>query len=152
MSKPITITVYGIPRPGGSKRGFIIRGGGRPDRIAMTDASGEKGKDWRGDVKHAALKVTKAVTPFPSGPLHLTVTFYMPRLKSHYKANNPEKGMRPDAPVYHTMKPDATKLLRSVEDALTGIVWKDDAQIAYQVVRKVYREQSGAEIVVEELT
>jgi Holliday junction resolvase RusA-like endonuclease len=34
--------------------------------------------------------------------------------------------------------PDATKLLRGLEDALTGVVWHDDAQIVSQHVEKRY--------------
>lgn len=54
--------------------------------------------------------------------------------------------------VIHTVKPDATKLWRSTEDALTGIAWRDDAQISVQVVEKRYGSQSGALIQISSLT
>jgi Holliday junction resolvase RusA-like endonuclease len=43
------------------------------------------------------------------------------------------------APHYHTTKPDATKLLRALEDALKLICWNDDSQVARQRVDKVYQ-------------
>ena len=46
----------------------------------------------------------------------------------------------------------ATKLIRAVEDALTGIVWRDDAQVAVQKVAKVYGDEpQGAVITIEEI-
>jgi Holliday junction resolvase RusA-like endonuclease len=50
-------------------------------------------------------------------------------------------------------RPDATKLWRPTEDALTGIVWRDDSQIIRQLVRKRYcgpGEVPGAEVLVDE--
>jgi Holliday junction resolvase RusA-like endonuclease len=53
--------------------------------------------------------------------------------------------------MYPTNPPDATKLLRSTEDALTGIVWKDDKLIVDQLVSKNYQRPGiypGAKITV----
>ncbi len=47
------------------------------------------------------------------------------------------------------MKPDATKLVRALEDALTRIVWKDDAQVVTQVVHKRFGEPERAEVYVD---
>ena len=49
------------------------------------------------------------------------------------------------------MRPDATKLVRAVEDALTGLVWRDDAQVVIQTVRKRYGHPERAEIFVQEI-
>jgi Holliday junction resolvase RusA-like endonuclease len=40
--------------------------------------------------------------------------------------------------------PDLTKLMRSTEDALTGILWVDDARITDQHARKRYCEPGQA--------
>ena len=55
-----------------------------------------------------------------------------------------------------TKKPDLSNLLKLIEDALTGIVWRDDAQIVgYLPGTGKYRAQSAkearTEIVVMEL-
>ena len=53
--------------------------------------------------------------------------------------------------MYPITKPDATKMLRAVEDAMTGIAWLDDAQIVRQVVTKRYAEcdqKPGANVTV----
>jgi Holliday junction resolvase RusA-like endonuclease len=41
---------------------------------------------------------------------------------------------RPD----HTVKPDLDKLLRSLKDALTRILWRDDAQVVSVCISKAY--------------
>lgn len=74
------------------------------------------------------------------GPLELLVVFTVPRPKGHYGA----RGLRPSAPEYPAVRPDVTKLLRAVEDACTGIVWRDDAQIIEQHATKRYGEPASA--------
>lgn len=78
------------------------------------------------------------------GPLVLVVQFYVPRPKSHYGA----RGLRPSAPDYPAVRPDVTKLLRAVEDACTGVVWRDDAQVVEQHAGKSYGEPARAYVTV----
>ena len=141
----LELFISGIPRPGGSKRAFIARRKGgafvtRPDGspvVNMTDMSGKAGKTWRSDCKAFAMSAM-AGRPLFTGPLHLTVAFYMPRPQKHYRTGKHAGELRDDAPYYHTSKPDVTKLLRSLEDALTGVCWADDSTIAWQKAMKVY--------------
>ena len=145
----VSFFVPGIPRPGGSKRPFLIRNkagfpvmkNGHPI-IVVTDASGKKGKDWRGDVRAAAQAVYKDL-PVEKTPVHIRVEFYFPRPKSHFRTGKNAGVLRDDAPRNHLQDPDATKLLRSIEDALSGILWKDDNIIVEQLVTKGWNEQSG---------
>jgi len=77
--------------------------------------------------------------PFADGALCVTIAFRLPRPKS-----KPKKFVLP------TSKPDASKLARAAEDELTGIVWRDDAQVCKLVVTKVYATGiPGATITVE---
>lgn len=142
-----TFFAAGLPRPGGSKTPFLIRGkggnivmkDGRPV-IAMKDAAGDKGREWSGIVKVAAHQA--GVRPI-EGPVSLRVVFAMPRPRAHYRSNG---DLKHSAPTYHLSRPDATKLLRRLEDALTLIAWADDSTVQPSV-RKVYAdrpEQVGA--------
>lgn len=135
----VSFVVYGIAQPAGSKRGFVKAG-----RVVITDASA-KSRPWKAQVSDAAAQASDG--PLLAGPLTLTVDFYLPRPKGHIGV----KGVRPSAPAYPIVKPDTTKLLRAVEDALTGIVWRDDAQVVEQTVRKMYGEPARAEISVDRL-
>ena len=148
----ISFFVPGIPKPAGSKRAFV-RGG----RAIITEDC-KTSKDWRGDVKRFAVDaVTQQYTGTDAwqtldGPLSLHVVFYMQRPKNHYRKNGE---LKPDAPYHHAKRPDATKLLRGLEDALTGILWGDDAQIVRQEVEKRYiglgRNSPGAWVSVESI-
>lgn len=127
--------VKGVPAPGGSKSAFPIKKGGVfTGKIAMVDAAGAKNKLWRGAVKAHAVKSMMG-RPKLQGALGLTITFYMPRPKAH---KNKEGNVKGSAPTFHLIRPDATKLVRSTEDAMTGIVYDDDAQIVKQFAEKKY--------------
>lgn len=148
---PITFFVPGVPRPSGSKQSFVPvnKHTGQPYRSKETgrivvntvDAS-KHGKEWKSIVSSVALTVRPAVAL--TGPLSVMMVFYMPRLKSHFHTSKAHAGqLRDDAPDYHTVKPDTTKLVRGTEDALTGIIWADDACIAVQKNIKVYEDGRG---------
>lgn len=143
----ITIRVFDTPKPGGSKRAFIPKGWTRP---VLVDAC-KKNKVWRDSVKAAALSVLGERFEPLAGPLGLEITFVMPRPKGHYGSGKNAAALKTTAPRFHTSKPDATKLTRSTEDALTGVVWRDDSQIAEQAVSKVYGTQPGAIITIRPL-
>lgn len=137
----VAFTVVGIPRTAGSKRAFPFHKGGGRLGVRVTD-NDTRGKDWRVAVVAACREAYRGL-PL-EGPLSLRVTFRLPRPKGHSGA----RGLLPSAPAYPTTVPDATKLLRCLEDGLTGVLWHDDAQIVEQVVVKVYG-QPGADVVVE---
>lgn len=143
----ISFTVYGSPRPAGSKRAFV-RGG----RAMVVDAN-PAAKPWKQAVTEAALvelgnpQWTGGDGPsglplFPDGAVVLRMRFVLKRPKSHYRANGE---LKPDAPHFHTSRPDALKLARAVEDALSGVVYRDDAQTLV-VAWKVYGEVEGVEV------
>lgn len=131
--------VPGVPQPAGSKRAFTVT---KPDgKIGVrVEDDAKRGKPWRVAVAWAAKAAHQGV-PL-EGPLVLSVIFTMPRPKGHFG----KRGLRPSAPAFPTVKPDATKLLRCLEDACTGILWRDDAQIVHQIVRKRYGAAIGAAV------
>lgn len=137
--KMITFFVPGTPKPGGSKRGFINK---KTGRVIITEDC-KKNKEWRSIVSVIAFNEYSG--PLMEGPLMLTITFVMPRPKYHY---NTKGILKPSAPTYHTSTPDASKLTRSTEDSLKGIVWKDDSLVAIQKIWKIYGEKPGAHVTI----
>ena len=119
---PIQFFVAGLPAPGGSKRfvGFAKKTG----RAVLIDDAGQKNINWKANVAWNGKKAMEG-RDLETGPLEVVMTFFMPRPKAHFRANGT---LKPSAPLYPTTKPDTLKLTRSTEDALTGIVWHDDAQ------------------------
>ena len=128
----IEFFVHGIPAPGGSKTAFRHA---KTGRIIVMDAC-KRNKPWRDTV--ASFAIEHAPDELLSCPLSLDVTFIMPRPKYHYRTGKYSGMLKDSAPHWHTVKPDATKLLRALEDALTGIMWTDDSIIVKQYVNKTY--------------
>src|SRR5207244_637695 len=73
-----------------------------------------------------------------TGPVVIHFTFYRQRPAAHYGTGRNSGTLKASAPVYPTTRPDALKLARGVEDALTGIVYRDDAQIVEERLFKRY--------------
>lgn len=141
----------GICKTAGSKRAipkFKVDAAGvkRWIKNIVTDDC-EQGAGWRETVQAEAVKAMGGIAPVDFG-LELLIVFVMPRPKYHKTKYGT---LRPDAPSRHTSRPDATKLLRAVEDALNGIVWSDDARIADQHVLKKYGDRPGAIVRIREL-
>ncbi len=70
-----------------------------------------------------------------TGPLCMTVLFLFSCPKSRHRKRTP----RQQEPK--TTKPDLSNLLKSVEDALNGIAYQDDAQLVRVVVEKHWAAQ-----------
>ena len=139
-----TFTVLGKPAPQGSKR-HVGKG-------VMVESS-KRCKPWRQDVRHTAIDL------LPDGwyanmdqAISLSVTFVFARPKSHFRANGQ---LKPSAPDHCTGRiGDVSKLVRAVEDAMTGIVYNDDAQIISLIAHRRFandREQPCAIITVTAL-
>jgi Holliday junction resolvase RusA-like endonuclease len=150
----LTFTVYGKPQPAGSKRAFAIRKAGIPTgQIAVVDAN-KNAKSWQQEVRAVALEAMWQPGGYGHGlipgPLVVSMTFYATRPKSHYGTGRNTNTLKASAPAFPTGRPDSLKLARGTEDALTGIVYKDDAQVVDLRVRKLYGLPERVEITVRE--
>lgn len=134
-------TVYGVAAPAGSKTVAYAKEG----RAFVRDAS-KRAAPWKRLVAQVAGEAMGGA-PLLEGPLSLTVAVVVPRPKSHYGA----RGLRPSAPPAPTTRPDLTKYLRGIEDALTGVVWRDDAQVITQTAEKRYGEPARVSVRVLEI-
>lgn len=139
----LTFCVLGLPRPAGSKRAFAIKKQGKPTgRIAVVDACKDS-REWKTIVsREAVIIMNEEQRKMFLGPVRLSVIFYMPRPKGHYRTGKQAAELRRTAPEYPITKPDLLKLTRAVEDAVTGIVWRDDAQVVDQRLEKRYGRPS----------
>ena len=94
-------TPKGQPRP----RAFF-RGG----RAAVYDPGTAEG--WKGQIAIAWKE--SGHEPLPHTPYDVMLDFFFPRPKSQ----STKKGLRPDAPTFHTAKPDADNVAKAVLDAM----------------------------------
>ena len=140
----IQFTVAGLPVPAGSKRGFVYKRKDGSAGVNLTDAN-KKTKPWQAAVAAAAQEAMQG--NLLEGPLVLTVNFDFHRPKSHLHRSGQLKAR---APSSKSSKPDLSKLVRCIEDALIGIVYRDDAQITAIYATKNYRAHAGCWIEVAE--
>lgn len=135
----IRFDVVGIPAPQGSK--VRTRWGMREDNPNT--------RPWRATVAAEAALVAPA--ELLTGPLACTARFFFPRPKAHYRTGAHAGELKPGAPRFHASKPDGDKLARAVGDALSGVLIRDDACIAWWEIVKLYGQPARAEITVEPL-
>lgn len=134
--------VLGKPITQGSKTGYL-RGG----RVVVVDVSNKKTTTekagrldrWRDAVSLAAMKAMGSARPW-LGPIELDLEFVLPRPKSQWTKRGQ---LTKSAPRHHVTIPDRCKLARAVEDAMTGIVYKDDSQVCCGEPRKRYVSVRG---------
>lgn len=111
---PVTFSVFGAAEPKGSARAFV-RGG----RAIVTSDNPSLSK-WEAVVRNEAQKIAElAGHRLFQGAVTISVAFYMPRPKS----------VNPRVRPFPQVKPDLSKLIRGLEDPLSGILFQDDAQV-----------------------
>jgi len=119
----IEFSVRGVPQPKGSKKGFVIP---KTNRAIVVDAN-PKTKPWQVLIKHVAGQYAPPEGPW-EGPVALCVRLWMPRPSTVPKVRL----------GYPTTRPDALKLCRACEDALTGVIYGDDSQVVDLYIQKRY--------------
>lgn len=129
----ITFTVPGEPR--GKQRPRTPPNGGRPYTPQQTVSY----ENW---VKTCAVDHMSMAPPL-QGPLSLTVRVVRTRPASWPKKRQAE--------IWDTRKPDYDNLAKICSDAMNGIVYADDAQIAVAAVFKMLGAEPCVEITVAEL-
>lgn len=142
----ISFTVEGIPQPRGSKKAIPNRATGR----AMMVDSNAKSGPWMDAIAHRASLAMQG-RPLLDGPVEVVAEFVFPRPKCHYRTGKQSHVLRDDAPVYHHKKPDADKLERGLGDGMTGVVFRDDSQIAAWRVEKRYGNSAYCNVSVSQL-
>lgn len=149
----IEFTVYGKAEPGGSKSAFVPRHPKtkRPFEkdgrimVNVVDSNPNVG-EWKKTVAKAAKKAYRG--KLLSGALAVSFRFFRVRPEGHYGTSS--LNLKGRTTPYPTTKPDVLKLARAVEDALTDVVWNDDALIVGEYLSKEWGE-ARVEISIEEL-
>jgi Holliday junction resolvase RusA-like endonuclease len=133
----IDFSVHGLPAAQGSKTPWGAEANPRLH-------------PWRNDIQLAALAEMNGTKPL-AGPVSVAARFTFPRPKSHFGTGRNEALLKDSAPIWVAKAPDLDKLMRALGDALSGIVIRDDAQIAQQTLSKCYGPNPGVDVIVIEL-
>lgn len=155
----ISFTVYGVAQPKGSKKSIPLydkkagkyrtRPNGAPMTVVIDD--NPKAKSWMQEVKAAAFVAMheQGVREVIRGPIHLICMFTVTRPGGHFSKATGR--LLKSAPHYPATKPDTTKLIRGVEDALNEFLWEDDSRIVIQTAGKVFGPIAKTDVIVTTL-
>lgn len=77
------------------------------------------------------------------GEIYLKVAFYRKIQKSISKKEHDRRASGEHRPI---VKADLSNYLKSFEDALNGILWKDDAMIVHEEIDKYYSDNPRIEV------
>jgi Holliday junction resolvase RusA-like endonuclease len=138
MTLVVTFTVDGDPVPKGrprfARRGQFVQ--------TYTDA---KTIDYETQVAMRARHAIGATKPLESA---LTVFLYLRyTVPASYSKKRKEACL---LGLEYPKRIDIDNVYKSITDAMNGIVYLDDSQIVEAHIKKVYAEQSGANIMVQE--
>lgn len=136
-AEPLMFTVVGEAQPKGSikilprVRRFPVTMRTFRDLMMAVVATSDNPqvKSWQSRIAfEATTALRQAKRTAIVGPVSVQAEFYLPR----------PTGLPKSYAGPHLKKPDADKLLRSLLDALTGVVWQDDSQVTSIIAGKAY--------------
>lgn len=139
MTFMVTFKVDGVPVPKGRAR-YVRRGN------HISTYTPEKTRTYETLIKDAARQAMGV-----SEPLETPVSLYL-YIRVPVPASATKKRLQAiaDGSEKPTKKPDASNVLKSVEDGMNGVVYKDDSQIVNIHVTKVFSSEPGVDICVKE--
>lgn len=143
--RSLEITAWGEPKGQPRARSTVRRGKGGKVFSGVYDPG--TADDWKSIVRAAALAKWDRV-PF-TGPTKVTIIVYFTRPKSHFRSNG---FLKPNAPAFHTSKPDRDNVDKAILDALVSCgVLSDDKIVCKGGIMKRYAESAPfADIMIEE--
>lgn len=156
MNLKIQFEILGDAKPAGSKRAFVPLGKDkqpyrRPNGGVVVNVIDDNpaAKEWKAEVRKSAHDAYRG--PLLQSAVRLTVRFIRVRPKGQKGTGRNAGVVKASAPAWPITKPDCLKLTRGVEDALTGIIWQDDAQVVEHVLSKAWGEPARCEVTIEPL-
>ena len=129
----IELRFVGLPAAQGSKT---------MTRWGMKEAS-DRVMPWRASIQYACRDQYKG--PIIEDPVHVFVTFVMPRAKSHWSTKKGcQDQLKPSAPTHCTIGGDIDKQSRALLDGLSatcgGCILKDDRLVVHLAAQKRYAD------------
>ena len=139
-SNAVEIVIPGCPVPKGRARSAVIHG-------RVVHYTPKPTKDYESLARSYAMQAM-AKRKVMDGPVFLAVRFYLPIPESWSKKKKESALCLAISPI---TKPDLSNLVKAVEDAMNGVVWRDDSQVTCMQVEKFYSDEPRSEVTVKEM-
>lgn len=134
----VRFSVTGRAEPRGSKTIGRTKSG-----MSFIRDDNPRSKDWMRTVANAAkVAMAERDAEVTDAPCVLVVTIFRPRPAGHWN----KSGLSQSADAFPSTKPDLTKCVRGIEDALNEIVWTDDSRVVEQRTKKRFGEHEEVQI------
>lgn len=128
------------PRPRFDVMALVLDDGGRlrcgkcgarhrPVVRAVSVRDNHPSMGYRAAIRAAAQACPELHDPL-EGPLQMHANFWFPRTQAQTWKR------KPMPPLWKTTRPDASNILKGLEDALDGVAWQDDAQLVHVTATK----------------
>lgn len=138
--EPVTFIAYGNPIPKGSAKGFavpmkrdgepVVDDAGQRKYRAVVTHDNPNTKEWERTVRTAAQHGRGSGRFFRTEPVEIRICFGLSRPASVSTKKRP----------LPTVRPDLDKLVRAIQDAVSGVIYADDAQVVSIRAWKKYVE------------
>lgn len=143
----ISLDVVGKPAPKGSMRAILVRG----HAVLIPGGSSVNQREliaWARAVRDRATEAIGSdnVPMYVDIALEVGLVFRVERPRGHFGTGKNASRLLASAPAHPSVKPDIDKLARATLDALTGVLFDDDARIAVLTVVKQWGSPSGVTI------
>jgi Holliday junction resolvase RusA-like endonuclease len=140
-----SFTVYGEARSQGSKR---LGRAGKDGKPILIEAD-PRLRPWQAEVREAMRRVAPPVPVL--GPVAVQLVVYVARPRSHYGTGRHAGTRKRSAPWWPAAGKDLDKQARGLADCGTGLLWRDDRQIAVWRIFRLYDPRPRIEVLAWEL-
>jgi Holliday junction resolvase RusA-like endonuclease len=139
LESPVTFYAIGIPKGQPRPKAFS-----RGNHAGVYDPG--TANEWKASVAEG-FKTHHGMSY--NQPLAVEIWLSMPRPKAHFGS----KGLKPNAPDWHTQKPDLDNAAKAILDAMTDFqFWKDDSVVCNLTISKSWTDGTpGATIRISNL-
>ncbi len=127
----ISLTILGEPCAQGRPRVGIIAGHAR-----VFDPP--KSRSWKGAARVQMEAALNGAAPILAGPVAVTLRLF------HKCPTSDHRKTKPAPRRWRAKRPDLENVAKAVLDAATGVLWRDDAQIASLVIKQYTCAQDEA--------
>lgn len=145
MARTFSFSIPGRPRAHQRHRSRILMSGRKAIAIQYNPPAN---KEW------AAIVQTAWHEKHKQGPVWDPVGTFRLVIDCRYKCPKTPRKSEPHPADWRTARPDIDNLVKGVMDAMNGLAWEDDAQVAEIVARKIHAQQGEkprVDVRVEEL-
>lgn len=145
MTAAVRFSARGAPVAQGSVKAFVR--GGRA--VVVAKGTGPLA-DWRHAIATEARSAMEGLPAF-AGPVRVIATFTLSRPRSHFRTDG--RTLAKSAARYPRL--DVDKLSRALLDALTGVAFDDDSQVAALWADKQWDDEDrgwqGVDVTISEI-